>query len=200
MDLITLRDIELGFGGDPLLEGVSLAVARGERVCLLGRNGAGKTSLLKVLTGALEPDGGEIIRPPGIRIADLPQSVPDGIRGDTQSTVAAGFVDGEGDGEAWDREQRIERTLSRLSLDPAAPFEGLSGGLQRRVLLARALVAEGIVERMARWLALHDPRSTAPRAYRDTHRRARARGCHFLARELCQLLAPPRGTPGGGGK
>jgi ATP-binding cassette subfamily F protein uup len=142
MDLITLRDIELGFGGDPLLEGVSLAVARGERVCLLGRNGAGKTSLLKVLTGALEPDGGEIIRPPGIRIADLPQSVPDGIRGDTQSTVAAGFVDGEGDGEAWDREQRIERTLSRLSLDPAAPFEGLSGGLQRRVLLARALVAE----------------------------------------------------------
>jgi ATP-binding cassette subfamily F protein uup len=138
MDLITLRDIELGFGGDPLLEGVSLAVARGERVCLLGRNGAGKTSLLKVLTGELEPDGGEIIRAPGILVADLPQSVPDGIRGSTRSVVAAGLDDEE----AWDSEQRIERTLSRLALDAEAPFEGLSGGLQRRVLLARALVAE----------------------------------------------------------
>ena len=138
MDLITLRDIELGFGGDPLLEGVSLAVERGERVCLLGRNGAGKTSLLKVLTGELEPDGGEIVRAPGILIGDLPQSVPDGIRGSTRSAVAAGLDDEE----AWDSEQRIERTLSRLALDADAPFEGLSGGLQRRVLLARALVAE----------------------------------------------------------
>ena len=138
MDLITLRDIELGFGGDPLLEGVSLAVAKGERVCLLGRNGAGKTSLLKVLTGEIAPDGGEIVRAPGIRIADLPQSVPDGIRGTTRSAVAAGLDDAE----AWEQEQRIERTLTRLALDAEAPFEGLSGGLQRRVLLARALVAE----------------------------------------------------------
>jgi ATP-binding cassette subfamily F protein uup len=138
VDLITLRDIELGFGGDPLLEGVSLAVARGERVCLLGRNGAGKTSLLKVLTGEIAPDGGEIVRAPEIRIADLPQSVPDGIRGTTRAAVSAGLADAE----AWEQEQRVERTLTRLALDGEAPFEGLSGGLQRRVLLARALVAE----------------------------------------------------------
>ena len=82
MDLITLRDIDLGFGGDPLLERLSLQVVGGERVCLLGRNGCGKTTLLKVLAGELQPDGGVIIRPPTVRIAGLPQSVPSGISGD----------------------------------------------------------------------------------------------------------------------
>jgi ATP-binding cassette subfamily F protein uup len=79
MDLITLRDIDLGFGGDPLLEKLSLRVVGGERVCLLGRNGSGKTSLLRVLMGDLQADGGEIIRQPTIRIAGLPQSVRAGI-------------------------------------------------------------------------------------------------------------------------
>jgi ATP-binding cassette subfamily F protein uup len=170
MELITLRDIELGFGGDPLLEGLSLRVDSGERVCLLGRNGSGKTSLLRLVAGDLQPDGGEIIRQPTVRIAGLPQSVPHGIGGSTRSVVAAGLgelgalieahqrlsadagaggnldaleaahrsIDAAG---AWDVEQRIERTLTRLALDPAARFEDLSGGLQRRVLLARALVS-----------------------------------------------------------
>ena len=170
MDLISLRDIELGFGADPLLERLSLQVAAGERVCLLGRNGCGKTTLLEVVAGELQPDGGAIERPSTVRIAGLPQSVPGGIRGSTHAVVAAGL--GElgalieshrrltatvGDGASlqaledtqhrieaaggWDFERRIERTLSRLALDPEAPFEGLSGGLQRRVLLARALVS-----------------------------------------------------------
>ena len=171
MDLITLRDIDLGFGGDPLLEKLSLRVVGGERVCLLGRNGSGKTSLLRVLMGDLQADGGEIIRQPTIRIAGLPQSVPPGISGSTHSVVSAGLGElgalieehlrlsnsaGEGDNlealeavhqridaaGAWDVEQRIERTLTHLALDGQAPFEDLSGGLQRRVLLARALVSE----------------------------------------------------------
>ncbi|NCF30059.1 MAG: ATP-binding cassette domain-containing protein [Gammaproteobacteria bacterium] len=171
MDLITLRDIDLGFGGDPLLEKLSLRVVGGERVCLLGRNGSGKTSLLRVLMGDLQADGGEIIRQPTIRIAGLPQSVPPGISGSTHSVVSAGLGElgalieehlrlsnSAGEGRnlealeavhqridaagAWDVEQRIERTLTHLALDGQAPFEELSGGLQRRVLLARALVSE----------------------------------------------------------
>jgi len=171
MDLITLRDIELSFGGDALLEKVTLRVVNGERVCLLGRNGSGKTSLMKIVAGEQQPDGGEIIRPPTVRIAGLPQSVPPGIRGTTRCVVFAGVGElgrlladhqrlskAAGEGEhldalerahqridaagAWDIEQRIERTLTRLGLDPEAPFEDLSGGLQRRVLLAQALVSE----------------------------------------------------------
>ena len=171
MDLITLRDIDLGFGGDPLLEKLSVRVVGGERVCLLGRNGSGKTSLLRVLMGDLQADGGEIIRQPTIRIAGLPQSVPPGISGSTHSVVSAGLGElgalieehlrlsnsaGEGNNlealeavhqridaaGAWDVEQRIERTLTHLALDGQTPFEDLSGGLQRRVLLARALVSE----------------------------------------------------------
>jgi len=171
MDLITLRDIDLGFGGDPLLEKLSLRMVSGERVCLLGRNGSGKTSLLKVVSGDLHSDGGEIIRQPAIKVAGLPQSVPPGIRGSTHSVVSSGLGDlgalveehrrlsddaGQGGNldaleavhqridaaGAWDVEQRIERTLTQLALDPDVGFEALSGGLQRRVLLAQALVSE----------------------------------------------------------
>ena len=138
MDLITLRDIELAFGGDPLLEGVSLTVSAGERVCLLGRNGAGKTSLLELVTGEHDPEGGEIVRPPGVRIAHLPQSVPEDLTGNTAAIVGAGLRGGE----AWDRERRLARVLSLLGLDADSPFEALSGGQQRRALLARALAAD----------------------------------------------------------
>ena len=115
MDLISLRNIELGFGGDLLLEGLSLSVTTGERVCLLGRNGSGKTTLLKLVTGELAPDDGEIIRDPAIRIAGLPQSVPGDITGSARSVVTGGLgelerllethrriVSGYGDRECFD--------------------------------------------------------------------------------------------------
>ncbi len=60
MALITLRNIQLGFGGPALLEGLNLSIERGERVCLLGRNGAGKSTLMKLIAGELQPDEGEI--------------------------------------------------------------------------------------------------------------------------------------------
>ncbi len=170
MALITLRNIDLGFGGDLLFEGLSLEINTPERVCLLGRNGSGKTSLLRLVAGELQPDAGEIVRAPGIRIAALAQDVPDGIAGTSRSVVAQGLAElaaliehhgrlsadaGEGGrldaleatqrgidaAGGWDAEARIDRTLTRLGLDPQARFEHLSGGLQRRVLLARALVA-----------------------------------------------------------
>ncbi len=119
--LLSLHDVTLAFGGDSVLQGVSLNVESGMRACVTGRNGEGKSTLLKVIAGRLEPDRGEIIRAPGLRVAFLEQEVP----GDRPGTV---------------REiARSEKLMSQMGLDPDAPFNTLSGGLRRRVLLARAL-------------------------------------------------------------
>ncbi len=122
--LLSLHDVTLAFGGDSVLQGVSLNIESGMRACVTGRNGEGKSTLLKVIAGRLEPDRGEIIRAPGLRVAFLEQEVP----GDRPGTV---------------REiARSEKLMSQMGLDPDAPFNTLSGGLRRRVLLARALADE----------------------------------------------------------
>ncbi|MCA9000493.1 MAG: ABC-F family ATP-binding cassette domain-containing protein, partial [Planctomycetes bacterium] len=77
----TCSDLSLSFGGAPLLDGVSLSIQRGERIGLLGRNGSGKSSFLKVMQGILEPDGGNVGARPGLVIAGLAQDVPDDLRG-----------------------------------------------------------------------------------------------------------------------
>src|SRR3546814_618303 len=71
--LLTLQIVSLGFGGEPLFDGLDLQVGAGDRICLIGRNGSGKSTLLKVIAGQVEPDAGERIAQPGIRIACLPQ-------------------------------------------------------------------------------------------------------------------------------
>src|SRR3546814_8442284 len=71
--LLTLQNVSLGFGGEPLFDGLDLQVGAGDRICLIGRNGSGKSTLLKVIAGQVEPDAGERIAQPGIRIACLPQ-------------------------------------------------------------------------------------------------------------------------------
>ena len=141
MALLSLRDVSLAFGGPRLLDGVDLAVERGERVCLLGRNGEGKSTLLKLIRGELEPDEGEVIRQQGLRIARLPQEVPPGRGGTVADEVAEGLDDG-GPRPPTGADHRVEAILSRMGLDPDARFEALSSGMKRRVLLARALVAE----------------------------------------------------------
>ena len=169
MPLITLHDVDYSVGGPLLLEQVDLAIEPGERIALIGRNGAGKSTLLKLLSGDLKPDDGAIRVADGVRIARLEQEVPAGARGDVFDVVAGGLGDlgawlaefhhlshaaqvdtvALGTVQAkieaahgWSSEQRIEETLTRLGLDGDAPFGGLSGGLKRRVLLARALVAQ----------------------------------------------------------
>jgi len=127
MALLSLRDIRVAFGGPPLLEGASLQIEPGDRICLLGRNGTGKSTLLKVVDGEISPDEGGIVRQQGITVALVPQEIPPGLSGTVYEVVSGG------PGVA------AEKAISRLGLSPGADFGTLSGGMQRRALIARAL-------------------------------------------------------------
>lgn len=158
MALINLFDVSLAFGGPNLLERIGFRVQPGERVCLLGRNGAGKSSLLKVLAGAIPPDSGEISREAGLETGYLPQDVPSAMEGEVYEVAAQGLGSlgqvliqlrrGQGGGQSaeqgndqavWLADRRLRTVLTRLGLDSSSRVETLSGGLKRRVLLARAL-------------------------------------------------------------
>ena len=73
MALLGLKDVTIAFGGPPVLDGAGFSIARGERVCLLGRNGTGKSTLMKLLDGSLLPDRGEVVRQTGVTVARLEQ-------------------------------------------------------------------------------------------------------------------------------
>ncbi|MEW6413760.1 MAG: ATP-binding cassette domain-containing protein [Pseudomonadota bacterium] len=173
MPLLTFDRLELAYGHHPLLDGASLVVEAGERIGLIGRNGTGKSSLLKILAGDSQPDAGEVWRAPGLRLAYVPQepqfqpghsvfeAVAEGI-GAAQALLAeyhaVAQAMAEGDetvyadferlshaleaADAWRLNSRVEETLQRLGLDADLAVETLSGGLKKRVALARALVAD----------------------------------------------------------
>ncbi len=130
--LLILRDIELGFGGAPLLHGAELFVSEGERLCLVGRNGCGKSSLLKIAAGVLEANRGERFLEPSKTLRYLPQE-PD-LKG-FPSTLAA-VEDGLGPGGDAHRARTL---LERLGLTGDENPAHLSGGEARRAALARAL-------------------------------------------------------------
>ena len=140
MALFSLRGVSLSFGGPRLLDQVDWQVERGERVCLLGRNGEGKSTLLRLICGELEPEDGQVIRQQGLGVARLPQEVPEG-RGLTVAGVVAEGLPRTLD-EHHGVDYRVDAILSRMDLDPEARFESLSSGMKRRVLLAQTLVAE----------------------------------------------------------
>src|SRR3954451_15362828 len=173
MPLVTFEQVSLAYGHVPLLDHVDMVVEPGSRIGLIGRNGAGKSSLLKLLAGSAQPDDGRIWRQPGLRIgvvAQEPQLDP------TQSVfeaVVAGLgelsrvladyhsaahqlQEAQGDSaqalermqaaqellerhDGWRVEHRVEAVLSRLGLAADARIDTLSGGLRKRVALARAL-------------------------------------------------------------
>jgi ABC transport system ATP-binding/permease protein len=140
MSLIALKSISHTFGGPKLLDGADISIARGERVCLLGRNGEGKSTLMKIISGELRPDEGEIVRQQGLRIGQLPQDVPAGTAGTIAEVVAQGLAIIEPGCHPDD--YRVTTILSRLDLPADSPFASLSSGMKRRVLLAQSLVSE----------------------------------------------------------
>lgn len=134
-NLLSIQNISLSFGGQPVLDNVSLNIAAGDRICLVGRNGCGKSSLLKVIDGSLEPDSGKIIRQPSLKIASLPQEVSISLEGTVAEIV--------GNGAATPSAQAAAAAaITRLGLDRDAPFSSLSGGQRRRCLLARAIASQ----------------------------------------------------------
>ncbi len=172
MAYITLRDVQLAFGGPALLDGANFSLERGERVCLIGRNGEGKSTLLKLIEGSLLPDGGEISLQNGITISMLAQDVPmdsgrvadivaDGageaasvlrayheaseacVLGDMNACERMGNLQHQMDQhDGWALETKVNSILSKMGLDPEADLADLSGGRKRRVLLARALLTQ----------------------------------------------------------
>jgi ATP-binding cassette subfamily F protein uup len=163
MALLTLADAHLAFGHVPLLDGAALAVEAGERLALIGRNGSGKSSLLKILAGLEKPDDGVLHIASGLRRVYVPQE-PQFVAGQSVfDAVAEGVAEARalrerferhepGDDldavqtrlealDGWTWERRVDEALQRLNLAGDAAVATLSGGTQKRVALARALVA-----------------------------------------------------------
>jgi ABC transport system ATP-binding/permease protein len=133
---VALTGARLTFGGRPLVEHADLALDRNDRACLVGRNGAGKSSLLRALSGEIDLDGGSRFVQPGTRIAYLPQE-PRAAAGETVHHHVAGGLGAEAS-----ETHRVTALLDRLALDPSRLVSELSGGEARRADLARALVAD----------------------------------------------------------
>ena len=173
MPLLTFDRLELAYGHWPLLDGASLVIEAGERIGLIGRNGTGKSSLLKIIAGINSPDAGDVWRKPALKLAYVPQepqfepghtvfeAVAEGV-GAAQTLLAqyhaVAHAMAEGDetvyadferlshelevADAWRLNSRVEEALQRLSLDADRAVDTLSGGLKKRVALARALVTD----------------------------------------------------------
>ena len=171
MALMSVSDISMTFGGPQLLDNVSFQVEEGQRICIVGRNGEGKSTLLRLMSGDLVPDDGNISYQKGVTVARLSQKVPEVLNGTIFEIVAGGLgelgealtkyhmvsleVANGGDVSklseveevmekhgGWEALTTIEMVISRLSLSAEMRFENLSGGLKRRALLARALASK----------------------------------------------------------
>ena len=169
MSLLRFEDISLEFGDQLILRDAEFAIESGERVCLIGRNGAGKSTTLKLIMGALEPDRGEIIAKDDIIVSQLEQTLPEAMDMPVIDVIRSGLsqiealldeytrrskleLDKHGLRElealhakidahdGWHLDQRVETTVTELSLPADKKMNELSGGWRRRVALARALV------------------------------------------------------------
>ena len=169
MSLIRFDKVSLKFGDQMILTKADLTIEPNERVCLIGRNGAGKSTTFKLITGEMEVDAGEIVPITGLVVSQLAQSLPDAMDLGVREVVKSGLtgiqalldeyrqrsreeldraglrkleqlhqqIDTHG---GWHIEQRIDATISELSLPADKKMHELSGGWRRRVALARALV------------------------------------------------------------
>ncbi len=169
MSLIRFDKVSLKFGDQMILTEADLAIEPGERVCLIGRNGAGKSTTFKLITGELEPDSGEIVPQTGLVVSQLAQSLPEAMDHGVRDVVKSGLTGIQAlldeylersradlnpaglrqleelhrqidTHGGWHIEQRIDAIISDLSLPADKKMHELSGGWRRRVALARALV------------------------------------------------------------
>jgi ABC transport system ATP-binding/permease protein len=141
MPFVSLDQVTHAYGHLPLLDSVALQVDAGERIAVIGRNGTGKSTLLRIIEGSLAPDAGTVWHQRGTRLSRLEQDVPLSADRPVFDVVHDGLASLQ-DEEIWQREQRVRLVLSRLNLEGDARVDALSGGWRRRVLLARALVSQ----------------------------------------------------------
>lgn len=139
MALLSLQNLHKAFGGPQLLDDATLQIERGERICLVGRNGEGKSTLLKIVNGSIETDSGEIIRQPGLKVRRLRQNVPHDLAATVEELVFRGLEDPHDD---WTSHQAVDKAVSLVGLENEWYFNELSGGQKRRALLAQSLVCE----------------------------------------------------------
>ena len=169
MSLLRFDDVGLEFGEQVILRDAELSIESGERICLIGRNGAGKSTTLRLIMGTVEPDRGEIVRKSGLIVSQLEQTLPDAMDTPVIDVIRSGLAQIQGllvdyeersklaldkhglrelealhakidAHDGWHLEQRVETTITELNLPADKSMNELSGGWRRRVALAKALV------------------------------------------------------------
>ena len=145
MSLLRLNQAELAYGTQHILKDASLQLERGDKVALIGRNGTGKSTLLKAISGEIELDDGDLWRAPGLVVASLSQALPDPSDRTLIQEISAGLpsiASGEENSGDWHTQYKVERMLELLKLPGKQTMAASSGGIRRRTMLAKALVGE----------------------------------------------------------